>query len=90
MAFSCFLFGLNESLALFPSRTNVLSMQRAGRQEELSLLASPGKKQYFPLLLTPERTSPRGFKAACCDQVIKKPQPTNQKILKKQTPKQAF
>lgn len=44
MTFSCFLFGLNESLALSPSCTTVPSMQRAGRQKELSLLASPGKK----------------------------------------------
>lgn len=80
MTISCFLFGLNESLSLSPSCTTVPSMQRAGRQEELSLLASPGKKQYFSLLLTPEGTSPRGFKATCCEQVIKnqkKPQPIN-------------
>lgn len=77
MAFSCFLFGLNESPALFPSCTIVPSMQRPGRQEEHNLLDSSGKKQHFSLLLTPERTTLKGFKATCCDQVIKhkKPQP---------------
>lgn len=72
MTFSCFLFGLNEGLALFPSCTTVPSMQRAERQEELSLLASPGNERYFSLLLTPERTSPKGFKAPCCGWFIKK------------------
>lgn len=72
MTFSCFLFGLNEGLALFPSCTTVPSTQRTERQEELSLLTSPGNEQYFSLLLTPERTRPRGFKAPCCEWFIKK------------------
>lgn len=46
--FSCFLFVLNEGMALFPSCTAVPSVQRlcrAGRQEDLHLLASPGNEQ---------------------------------------------